>query len=149
VSAEPELLPLELTDEISAAVNGAYEAGMPVMVAYLDGDGYPRMSLRGTTQVFGPHQLAVWARVPDGGLSTAISERPRVSLFFRNPSTRQTYIFYGRARVAGDAETDTVVYERSPAREREMDPDRGGHAVIIDLERVDGISPERRFRMER
>jgi hypothetical protein len=144
-----ETLPLELSDEIAAAVDGAFEAGMPVMVAYVDADGWPHLSYRGTTQVFGPQQLAVWARNPEGGLPNAVRERPRVTLFFRNPTTRQTYVFYGRARIAGDPETRTAVYEHAPEFEQGMDPDRLGVAVIVDLDRVDGISPERRFRMER
>jgi hypothetical protein len=144
-----DTLALLLDDEITAAVNGAYEAGTPVMVAYVDGDGYPHMSYRGTAQVYGPRQLAVWARDPEGGLPSAIAERPAVSFFYRNPATRQTYVFYGRARLAADDATKTAVYERSPQKEREMDPDRLGVAIIVDLDRVDGISPERRFRMER
>jgi hypothetical protein len=151
VAALPELetLPLELSEEIVAAVNGAYEAGMPVLVAYVDADGWPHLSYRGTTQAFGPQQLAVWARNPEGGLPTNIVERPRVTLLFRNPQTRQTYVFYGHARLASDPETNEAVYERAPERERAMDPERRGVAVIVDLDRVDGMSPERRFRMER
>ena len=143
-----ELLELELNDEIAAAINGAYGAGTPVMVAYVDGEGYPHMSLRGTAQVFGPRQLAVWARNPEGGLPSAIAERPRMSLFYRNPATRETYVFYGRGRIAADDETRNAVYESSPQRERELDPDRRGVAVIVELDRVDGVSPDRRFRME-
>jgi hypothetical protein len=140
---------LELTDDIVAEVNGAYEAGRPVMIAYVDDEGYPHLSLRGTAQVFGPQQLAVWARNPDGGLPNAIGERPHVTLFYRNPETRQTYVFYGRARLGTDDETKTHVYEHAPQREQEMDPDRLGVAVVVDLERVEGMSPEGRFRMER
>ena len=143
-----EVLDLELTDEIAAAINGAYEAGTPVMVAYVDDQGYPHMSLRGTAQVFGPQQLAVWARNPEGGLPQAIADRPRVSLFYRNPAARQIYVFYGRARLATDDETRNAVYSSSPQRERESDPEQRGLALIIDLDRVDGMSPERRFRME-
>jgi hypothetical protein len=144
-----DVLPLELTEDIVAEINGAYEAGRPVLVAYVDEAGYPHMSFRGTTQVFGPQQLAVWARNPDGGLPGAVEERPFVTLLYRNTETRQMYAFYGRARLATDEATKALVYERSPQREQEMDPDRGGVAVVIDLDRVDGMGPERRFRMER
>ena len=142
------MLPLALTDEISAAVGGAYEAGTPVLVAYVDADGYPHMSYRGTAQVFGPQQLAVWARNPEGGLPSAIGERPHVSLLYRDPATRQTYVFYGQAHLVADELTSNQVYGRAPQREQEMDPDLLGVAIVVDLDRVDGISPERRFRME-
>ena len=118
------------------------------MVAYVDEQGYPHMSLRGTAQAFGPTQLAVWARNPDGGLPTAIAGRPRMSFFYRDPAVRQTYVFYGRGRLATEEER-SAVYARSPQRERESDPDMLGVAVIVDVDQVDGISPERRFRMER
>ena len=144
-----ELLPLELNDEIAASVGGAYEAGIPVMIAYVDGQGYPHMSLRGTAQVLGPQELAVWARNPDGGLPTALVERPHVSLFYRDPARRQTYVFYGRARIATDKETRTAVFENSPQRERESDPEQGGVAIVVDVDRVEGSSPERRFTMGR
>jgi hypothetical protein len=144
-----ETLPLELSDQIAAEINGAYEAGRPVTVAYVDDEGYPHLSYRGTAQVFGSQQLAVWARNPDGGLAAAVVDRPRVTFFYRNPETRQAYVFYGRARLAPDDETKALVYERSPQRERELDPDRLGVAIVVDLDRVDGMSPERRFRMER
>jgi hypothetical protein len=144
-----ETIPLELSDEIAAEINGAYEAGRPVVLAYIGDDGYPHMSYRGTTQVFGPQQLAVWARNPDGGLPGAIGERPVVTLLYRNPETRQMYAFYGRARLAADEATKELVYGRAPQREQQADPDRLGVAIVIELDRVDGMSPEGRFRMER
>jgi hypothetical protein len=144
-----DTLPLELTDEIAAEINGAYEAGRPVAVAYVDAEGYPHVSFRGTTQVFGPQELAIWARNPQGGLPQAIVERPRVGLLYRNPQTRQMYVFYGRARLAEEEATKQLVYARSPQRERETDPERLGVAVVVELDRVDAISPERRFRMTR
>jgi hypothetical protein len=144
-----ETLPLELTDEIADEINGAYESGRPVVVAYVAEDGYPHLSFRGTAQVFGPQELAVWARDPNGGLPTAIAQHPAVSLLYRNPQTRQMYTFYGRARLATDEATKRLVYDRAPEREQEADPERGGVAIVVELERVDGISPERRFRMDR
>ena len=144
-----ETLNLELTDDIAEEINTAYESGRPVVIAYVADDGYPHLSFRGTAQVFGPQELAVWARNPEGGLPTAVAERPPVSLIYRNPQTRQMYIFYGHARVATDEATKQVVYEQAPEREQQADPERRGVAIVIDLERVDGISPERRFRMQR
>ena len=144
-----DVLPLQLTDEIVTEIGGAFENGRPVMIAYVDADGYPHMSYRGTTQVLGAQQLAVWARDPNGGLPNAVVERPRVTLFYRNPEVRQTFVFYGRARIATDDSTRTHVYEHSPEFEQGMDPERAGVAIVIELDRVDGISPERRFRMQR
>ncbi len=141
--------PIELGDEIARNVNSAYENGTPVVVGYVDSGGWARLSFRGTVQVFGPDRLALWARDPEGGLPRSIFERPQLTLLYRNPATRQTYVFFGRARIAADEETRTRVYESSPQAEQDRDPDRGGVAVIVDLDRVEGVSPDGRWRMER
>ncbi|MHB1835404.1 MAG: hypothetical protein ACYCXW_10590 [Solirubrobacteraceae bacterium] len=51
---------LDLIGEIADAVNGAALRGKTL--AYLDNDGDPVASLRGSTQVHGTQQLAIWAR---------------------------------------------------------------------------------------
>ncbi len=141
--------PIELTEAIAADVNSAYENGTPIVVGYVDEDGWPRLSYRGTVQVFGPDKLAVWARDPDGGLPRSVVDRPQLTFLYRNLATRQSYVFLGRARIARDGETRARVYESSPRAEQDRDPERKGVALIVDLERVDGISPEGRWRMER
>jgi len=40
------------------------------------------VSFRGSTQVLGPTELALWARKRDSGLAEAIVDRPRVSLVY-------------------------------------------------------------------
>src|SRR5437870_1405931 len=45
----PPAQPLVLTDAITTAVNGALSNGTPIVVAYVDGEGAPHLSLRGST----------------------------------------------------------------------------------------------------
>ena len=47
--------------------------------------------------------------------------------------------FHGRARVADNEPERSRVYDSAPDRERAADPERKGVAVIIDLDRVEGV----------
>jgi predicted pyridoxine 5'-phosphate oxidase superfamily flavin-nucleotide-binding protein len=154
---EQELIPappppataLVLTPAIKDAVNGAFANGTPVIVAYVDAEGRPHLSPRGTAQAFSDDQLALWNRDPRGGMTRGIAANPNVALSYRDPKTRTAYQFAGRARVATEPAERTRIYDSSPEIERNMDPRRRGVAVIVDLDRVEGGSPSGRVRMER
>jgi len=64
--------PLELDGEIREAIGNAFDSGNYVTVAYNGDDGWPHVSRRGSTQVFGPHRLAIWVRKRDDGLAKAM-----------------------------------------------------------------------------
>jgi hypothetical protein len=148
-AARPAAVPLVLTEDIARAVAGAFANGTPMVLSYVDELGEPHLSLRGTTQVFSPTQLAMWARDRGGGLLKAIPANPHVALFYRDPATRASYQFAGRAHVEEDPNVRDSVFLSSPAAERNLDARRLGAAVIIDLDRVEGTGPAGRFRMER
>ena len=140
---------LRLTEEIKNTVNGAFDNQTPMMIAYGDGDGEIHLSFRGTIQAYSDDQLALWARDPEGGLPRHIIARPKVTLFYHDPKTRTSYTFYGRARIADDPDAKTAVFNGSPARERQMDFRRGGVAIIVDLDKVEGRGPAGRILMLR
>jgi SnoaL-like domain len=140
---------LRLTDEIKNAVNGAFDNGTPMQIAYSDDAAEIHLSFRGTIQAYSDDQLALWARDPGGGLPRHIAARPKVTLFYHDPGSRTTYTFYGRARVAGEPAARATIYENSPPRERQMDFRKGGVAIIVDLDKVEGRGPGGRIRMLR
>ena len=119
---EQEMLPappppatdLRLNDDIKGVVAGAVANGTPMVLSYVDADGAPHLSLRGSTQPYGDTQLAIWVRDPAGGLLKAIVDNPRVALFYRDPATRAAYQFSGRARAETDPEVREVVYTNAP-----------------------------------
>jgi hypothetical protein len=129
---------VDLTGDIAAAVNGAAASGHPIVISYVDDDGYPATSFRGSAQVYSPRQLAVWARKPDEGLARAIADRPKVSLvYFNRDSPGPRYLaFRGLARV--DPNAKNTVYANMIESEQRVDPDRHGVAVVIDVEVVQG-----------
>ena len=140
---------LLLTDDIKSDVNGALANGTPVVVAYVDAEGAPHLSFRGSAQAYGDDRLAIWVRDPEGGLLQAITANPRIALLYRDPATRRSYRFAGRARIVTDPAAVDAIYSSSPEIERSRDAERRGKAVLVDLDSVEGMGVQGRFRMER
>jgi hypothetical protein len=140
---------LELTRDIALAVDGAAERGDALVLGYVGDDGYAAISFRGSTQVYGPQQLAIWARKPDEGFAQVIRERPQVSLLYYSPSAPgPRYLsFHGHARV--DPTANDAVYANMIEGERRQDPEARGVAVIIEVQSVNGFGADGAFRMER
>ncbi|MGH7024587.1 MAG: pyridoxamine 5'-phosphate oxidase family protein [Caulobacteraceae bacterium] len=127
-----------LTDEVRGHVNGALISGNPLILAAVDAAGRPRLSFRGSTQVFSDDQLGFWARNAEGSTMAAIKANPHVALMYRDGARRVFLQFAGRARVASGAERDRV-YDLAPEFERKQDPEKNGVAVVIDLDKVEGL----------
>jgi hypothetical protein len=130
--------PLTLTDEIKALVNNALANGTPLLVAAVTPDGKPTVSFRGSVQTYSDDQLGFWARHAQGGTIDAIGANPDVVLVYRSPTT-PVLQFHGRARITSDETERTRVFENAPQREQDSDPERKGAAVIVDLDRVEGL----------
>ena len=138
---------IQLDDDIKEAINGAFEARNFVVLGYVGDDEAPHLSFRRSTQVFGPDQLAIWVRNPDGGLVRAIRTRPRVTLLYRSSEPRRLLTLMGRARV--DPRANDVVYANTHPAERDRDPQKKGVALIIDLDEVSGFGLSGPIRMTR
>lgn len=143
--------PLELTDEISEMLAGALTGGKPATVSYVGEDGWPHVSARGSTQVLGPHELAIWVRKRDEGLAQAVRSHPKLTVFYLDMAQPVIITFYGRGEMSDDPEVLDRVWGATPDREKAQDPQRRGAALVVDLERVvsRGKRPEQNFVMER
>jgi Pyridoxamine 5'-phosphate oxidase len=140
---------IALTADMAQAVNSALESGKPVTVAYVDADGQPHLSFRGSVHTHSPHELAIWVRDPEGGLLAAVDRNPRLTLMYRDPETRTMLMFYGRGHVESSEEAHRTVYDQSPELERNRDPERKGKPLVIELDRVEGMTPGGRVQMSR
>lgn len=140
---------IDLSGDIAEAINGAAAAGRAITIAYVDEDGTPSMSFRGSTQVYSKDQVAVWARTPDQGLPVNVKERPKVSLLYYDRQTPGPFFLTikGRARVAPEA--NEHVYDHMIKGEQERDPERKGVAVVVDVDSVSGAGPDGRISQER
>jgi len=129
---------LALTDELKALVNNALAQGAPLLLAAVSPDGKPVLSFRGSVQTYSDDQLGLWARNGQGGTLDAIRANPNVVLVYRSATT-PVLQFHGRARVAQSDQERARVFDSAPEREQAADPERKGVAVIVDLDRVEGV----------
>lgn len=129
---------LALSDEIKALVDNALANGSPLLLAAVSADGRPVASFRGSVQVYSDDQFGFWARNAHGGTLDAIRANPNVVLVYRSATT-PVLQFHGRARIASDEGERKRVFESAPEREQAADPERKGAAVIVDLDRVEGV----------
>ena len=144
-----EPAPLALGDDVRDLLAGALANRTPTIVAYVDADGRPHVSLRATTQVVAPDRIAMWIRDPQGGLLRGIETNANVTIWYRDAERRINYQFYGRAHTDDSEATRDAVYDNSPEVERNLDPSRRGVAVVVDVDRVEGAGPEGRVLMTR
>jgi hypothetical protein len=126
---------------IRAAINGALANGTPMVVGYTGDDGAPVLSLRGSVQVFGPAALCLWARNPKSGLVTAARNGAVLTLLYRNSAKRITLVVRGRGEVADDAPARARVFALSPEVEQRHDLAQNGAALILHVERLQGMTP--------
>ena len=116
---------LEIADDTKAAIASAFRSGSFVTVGYVGDDGWPRLSRRGTVQVFGSQTLALWARKGDEGLAEAIVARPKLTLFYldlRRGNCRQS-MAEGSPRTTQVSRTRCTPRRRNVSRHR---PSNGG-----------------------
>ena len=131
-------MPLQLTQEIKDLVNNALTSGNPLVLAVVTALSRPRLSFRGSTQVYSDDQLGFWLRNTGGETIDAIKHNPQVALMYRSATTPLLQ-FQGRARIATDESERARVFESAPEREQKSDPERKGLAIIIDLDKVEGV----------
>src|SRR5207244_2307254 len=86
----------KVPDFVRERVNRALADDMPLSVSYVDEDGKPSLSLRGSVLAYSDNQLAIWARNKEG-LVKGIEKNPYISLLYRDNPTRSTLIFNGKA----------------------------------------------------
>jgi Pyridoxamine 5'-phosphate oxidase len=129
---------IQLGDDIRDRLARALEDGCPVLVASVDGDGQPHLSFFGTAQVYSPDQLALWVRNPDAPFLQRLAGNSRTAFVYRNGADRTMYQLHGRGKPDDGPDVRARVYEQSPEVERNMDPERRGVAVLIDVDNVRG-----------
>jgi hypothetical protein len=139
----------EIPQHVRGQIDGALANGTPLAVVYVDENGQPQQSLRGSTVVYSPTQLAIWLRNAEGGLTNALAKNDRLSLLYRDSKTRSTVVVQGRGHIATDEETRNRVYEKTPEVEQFHDTGRKGAALIIDITKLQAGGPKGNFRMSR
>lgn len=126
----------EIPLPVRGLINNALANQTPIVVTYVDQNGVPHSSLRGSVCVISPTEIAIWVRHADGGLPTQIVNNPNIAILYNDRRAGATVIAQGRARIDEDEETRRRVFELSPEVEQTHDPHRHGVAVVIDVLRL-------------
>jgi hypothetical protein len=129
---------LVLTDEIKGLINNGLTNAAPLLLAAVSPDGKPVLSFRGSAQTYSDDQIGLWVRNGQGSTLDAIRANPDVALVYRSATT-PVLQFHGRARIAEDDQERSKVFENAPEKEQAANPEREGVAVIVDLDRVEGV----------
>lgn len=130
--------PLQFTSEITALVNGGIDSGNVLLLAAVDPQGKPILSFRGSTAVFSETELSLWVRNVEGGTVGAISKNPNVALMYRSPTVPMLQ-FIGRAHIVTNQDERNKAFELSHAREQAQDPERKGIAILIAIDKINGV----------
>lgn len=131
---------MHVDEDAARFVNSAFERGAPLVLAYVDPSGAPKVSYRGTIQSHRDDALAMWVRNPKGGLLNAIEVNPQVAILGSDHPNRTHYEFHGRARVVHDEVERKAVFDASPEHERKIDAAMRGVAVVIEVDELRGGS---------
>jgi hypothetical protein len=127
---------------VCTAINRALANQTPMVLAYVDDQGTPALSLRGSVQVYSPTQLCLWVRNANSGLIRAIRADRPLSLLYRNSSMRTTLTIRGRGKVIEDDGLRRRIFDISPEVEQRHDTAMSGAAVVVDVSRIHGTSPK-------
>ena len=125
-------------------INTAYP-NYPCVVATVLPDGYAQVTPRGSVVVLDDQTMGFWNR---GGGTTAanVADGSKVTIFFRNPNIREilpsggTARFYGTAEVHKSGPLLEKVWETMVQPERDRDPEKKGHAVIVRIEKAEHLN---------
>jgi hypothetical protein len=134
-------------DFVSRRINNALANDTPLCVGYVNEEGQPQLSLRGSTLVFSPNQVAIWVRQATGGMAKSIEKNPNMMLLFRDSGERSTITFQGKGHIQNDDATRKKLWDMIPEVERNHETWESGAPLIIDLDRVDGGTPDGRVRV--
>ena len=149
------LTELKINDALKQKVMEAYVPNdWPIIVGYVDEQGRPGLSYRGSVVVVSETQIGVWARNAEGGTASALNKNPNMTLVYREPTpdhgrSAAVVTFRGRGRVDNSEAMRDAVYNTMPQRERDADAEKKGVAIIVDLDSVTGFIAGYRLQMTR
>jgi hypothetical protein len=125
-------------------INTAYPNN-PCLVGSVQPDGYAQVTPRGSVVVLDEQTMGYWNR-GGGTTATNVADGSKITIFFRNPNIREilpaggTARFYGTAEVHKSGPMYEKVWTTMVQPERDRDPDKKGHAVLVHLERAENLT---------
>jgi hypothetical protein len=129
-------------------INTAFPAHVCLVGSVLP-NGFAQITPRGGTMVYDDEHIALWER-GKGSTSANLKDGAALTVFFRKPPLREEGIlpkggiarFYGRAKIHKSGPVYEKVWERLVKPEKDRDPNKGGFAVLIEIERAEDLDGE-------
>ena len=126
-------------------INTAFPEDVCLLATALP-NGYAQVSPRGSTMVYDDEHLALWER-GRGSTTDNLRDGGKVTVFFRKPQLRADGVlpkggiarFYGTAAIHKAGSVYEEVWKRLVQPEKERDPEKKGFAVLITVERAEGL----------
>ena len=126
-------------------INTAFPANVCLVGSVLP-NGYAQVSPRGSTMVFDDTRIALWER-GKGSTNENLTEGTPLTVFFRKPQLREEGVLpkggiarlYGHARIYRSGPIYDEVWRRLVQPEKDRDPEKKGHAVLIEIERAEDL----------
>lgn len=105
-------------------------------------DGYAQITPRGSTQVYDDDTISLWER-GRGSTTANLQDGSKVTVYYSNFDLYQQGLafarFYGVASIHKSGPVYDKVWERLIQPEKDRDPDKGGFAVLIKVERAEDL----------
>ena len=109
-------------------------------------DGFAQISPRGSTMVFDDAHIALWER-GKGSTNENLADGTPLTVYFRKPQLREEGVlpkggiarFYGLARIYRSGPIYEEVWRRLVQPEKDRDPQKSGHAVLIEIDRAEDL----------
>jgi hypothetical protein len=126
-------------------INTAFPAHVCLVATVLP-NGFAQVTPRGSTMVFDDEHLALWER-GKGSTSENLRDGTKVTVYLRKPELREAGIlpkggiarFYGIAAIHKSGPAYEEVWRRLVQPEKDRDPEKKGHAVLIRVERAEDL----------
>lgn len=125
---------------VRRSLDRALAEGKPVTVGYVDAEGLPSLSLRGSLYTIDGTRFGLWLRKSKGGLADAIASGHTITFLYRDSSTRTTLTGRATGEIVEDPELRDSVFDNTPEVEQRHDPGRTGAAAILTLKELKGTS---------
>ena len=126
-------------------INTAVPANVCLVGSVLP-SGFAQVSPRGSTMVYDDTHIALWER-GRGSTNENLADGTKLTVFFRKPQLREESVlpkggiarFYGAARIYRSGPVYEEVWRRLVQPEKDRDPEKKGHAVLIEIERAEEL----------
>ena len=116
-------------------VDAAHLRKYPCTIATSSKEGVPDIGFKGSMYVFDERSLAYWERSKKTILKN-IRENPRVAVLCWDSGERTGFRFKGEAKIVEDNQIRDRIWSGVNENERNKDPEKSGHAVLISVNEV-------------